>query len=106
MSLSLVNTCEKTSQLSYKSRVLHSIMVVHACGGISERGGSRNSHYFAYLHTIVDTINVIGDGYYTCVPVRILFLKRLSKCYTDLERENVFKKVYNGVNLFNKSILI
>ena len=31
-------TCEKTSQLSYKSRVLHSIMVVRACGGIYERG--------------------------------------------------------------------
>ena len=47
-------TCEKTSQLSYKSKVLHSIMVVRACGGISERGGSRNSHYFAYFCTYVD----------------------------------------------------
>ena len=56
-------TCEKTSQLSYKSRVLHSIMVVRACGGISERGGSRNSHYFAYLHTIVDKIYVIDVTY-------------------------------------------
>ena len=46
--------CEKTSQLSYKSRVLHSIMVVRACGGIFERGGSRNSHYFAYFYTYVD----------------------------------------------------
>ena len=61
-------TCEKTSQLSYKSRVLHSIMVVHACGGISERGVSRNFHYVAYF---VDKIYVIGDGYYTCVPIRI-----------------------------------
>ena len=69
------NTCDKTSQLSYKSRVLHSILVVRACGGISERGGSRNSHYFAYLYTFVDKKYVIGDGYYTCVPVRILFRK-------------------------------
>jgi len=51
-------TCEKTSQLSYKSRVLHSIMVVRACGGISERGGSRNSHYFAYsVHTLTKICN-------------------------------------------------
>ena len=68
-------TCEKTSQLSYKSRVLHSILVVRACGGIFERGGSRNSHYFAYLHTFVDKKYVIGDGYYTCVPIRMLFQK-------------------------------
>ena len=32
-------TCEKTSQLSYKSRVLHSIMVVRACG-VYSRGGA------------------------------------------------------------------
>ena len=36
---------------------------------------SRNSHYFAYLHTFVVKKYVIGDGYYTCVPVRILFQK-------------------------------
>ena len=51
-SLNLVNTCEKTSQLSYKSRVLHSIMVVRACG-VYSRGGSRNSHYFAYFCTYI-----------------------------------------------------
>ena len=32
-------TCEKTSQLAYKSRVLHSIMVVRACG-VYSRGGA------------------------------------------------------------------
>ena len=31
-------TCEQTSQLSYKSRVPHSVMVVHACG-VYSRGG-------------------------------------------------------------------
>ena len=62
-SLNPVNTCEKTSQLSYKSRVLHSIMVVCACGGMFERGRSHNSHYFAYLHKFFDNIYVIGDGY-------------------------------------------
>ena len=31
-------TCDNTSQFSYKSRVLHSIMVVRTCGGIFERG--------------------------------------------------------------------
>ena len=50
LSLKLVNTCEKTSQLSWKSRVIHSIMLCVCLQGHIQEGG-RSSLFFAYLCT-------------------------------------------------------
>ena len=42
---SLLYNCENTSQLSHKSRVLHTL---NMCAyGVYKRGGARSSHYFA-----------------------------------------------------------
>ena len=68
-------TCEKASQLFYKSRVLHSIMVVRACGVYSRGGGLPQFSLFCLFLYICRQKYVIGDGYYTCVPIRILFQK-------------------------------
>ena len=56
LSLKLVNTCEKTSQLSWKSRVIHSIMLCVCLQGHIQEGG-RSSLFFAYLCTYFDKKN-------------------------------------------------
>ena len=43
-------TCEETSQLSYKSRVLHSIMVVRACRVYSRGGLPQFSLFCLFLY--------------------------------------------------------
>ena len=74
-SLSLVILVRKPPNSLISPGCYIPFLVVRACRGIFERGGSRNSHDFAYLPTFVDKKYVIGDGYYTSVPIRILFQK-------------------------------
>ena len=74
LTFELCYTCEKTSQLSYKSRVLHSIWLC-ALAGVYTRGGAPAILTICLFLYICRQKYVIGDGYYTCVPIRILFQK-------------------------------
>ena len=61
-------TCEKTSQLSYKSRVLHSIGCVRLRGYIREGGLPQFSLFCLFLY--ICRQKICNYGYYTCVPIR------------------------------------